>query len=58
MAIERGKHEQFVNELKHKLALTSQEVGDLRKELASRPLGSEVQGLKRQLRVLQKVSPC
>mmetsp|Transcript_35227 Transcript_35227/g.65701 ORF Transcript_35227/g.65701 Transcript_35227/m.65701 type:complete len:766 (-) Transcript_35227:1175-3472(-) len=55
MAVERSKSEQLLNEVKHKLALTGQDAALLRKELAARPRPEEMAGLKRQLRVLQKV---
>lgn len=55
MAVDRSKHEQFMQEVKHKLALTSQECSQLRGELSLRPRSEEVAGLKKQLRVLQKV---
>lgn len=55
IAIERSKSEQIANELKHKLSLKVEETSQLRKELAIRPHKDEVIGLKRQLRVLQKV---
>jgi hypothetical protein len=45
-----------MNEIKHKLALTVQDATELRKELALRPCVEEMLGLKRQLKVLQKVS--
>lgn len=57
MAVDRSKHEQLLNEVKHKLALTAQDSAQLRKELAVRPQVEEVSGLKRQLQVLQKVLP-
>lgn len=56
IATERSKSEQVMNEIKHKLALTVQDATELRKELALRPCVEEMLGLKRQLKVLQKVS--
>ncbi len=56
IAVERSKSEQLLAEVRHKLTLASQECAQLRKDLAARPRVEEVAGLRRQLRVLQKVS--
>lgn len=56
MTAARNKSEQLLQEVKHKLALAAQDSAQLRKELALRPRVDELLGLKRQLKVLQKVS--